>query len=213
MNIAELERQRIGQDLHDGLGQNLTAVTFLIEALKEKMDGQSGKGIQDIENIESLVSNAIVQTRNLSRMLSPVEMEKNGLRLALDDMAAATEKVYHVSCKVYQNGNFFISENQAATHLFYIAREAVTNSIKHGKAENIIINLIADESGLTMVIRDNGAGAGVQEKGIGIGLGLRIMKYRAAVVGADFSAGNRDKGGFEVIVRLRAAQPRPDEPA
>ena len=203
MNIAELERQRIGQDLHDGLGQNLTAVTFLIEALKEKMSGKFKKGIAEIENIESLIRNAIVQTRSLSRMLSPVEMEKNGLRTALDDMASATEKVYNVSCKIHQEGNFLISDNQAATHLFYIAREAVTNSIKHGKAENIDISLIDDDAGLTMIIRDNGAGAEKEKKGIG--LGLRIMKYRATVISADFQAGNREGGGFEVMVAMREA--------
>ncbi len=208
MHIAEVERQRIGQDLHDGLGQNLTAVTFLIEALKEKMDQGTDGGIGEIENIEGMIRSAIVQTRSLSRMLSPVEMEKNGLRLALDDMAASTEKVYGVSCKIYQTGNFFINDNQTATHLFYIAREAVTNAIKHGNAEHIKIDLIADESRLAMCIRDDGTGSGEKKSS---GLGLRIMKYRASIVGAEFHAGTQERGGFEVKVRLRTLQPRQDE--
>lgn len=200
MRIAEVERQRIGQDLHDGLGQNLTAVTFLIEALKEKMAERFGAGIPETEHIESLIRNAIVQTRSLSRMLSPVEMEKNGLRSALDEMAASTEKIFNVSCKIYQDGNFFISDNQAATHLFYIAREAVTNSIKHGKAGSIHIHLIANSAGRMMIIQDNGVGA--QEKK-DPGLGLRIMKYRAGIIDGEFRAGNREGGGFEVRVRMK----------
>jgi PAS domain S-box-containing protein len=200
MRIAEVERQRIGQDLHDGLGQNLTAVTFLIEALKEKMAGRFDAGIPDTEHIESLIRDAIVQTRSLSRMLSPVEMEKNGLRSALDEMAASTEKIFNVSCKIYQDGNFFINDNQAATHLFYIAREAVTNSIKHGKAGSIHIHLIANSAGRMMVIQDNGVGA--QEKK-DTGLGLRIMKYRAGIIDAEFRAGNREGGGFEVRVKMK----------
>jgi PAS domain S-box-containing protein len=203
MRIAGLERQRIGQDLHDGLGQNLTAVTFLIEAMKEKMSGMLSNEGGEIEHIESLIRDAIVQTRSLSRMLSPVEMEKNGLRSALDEMAAATEKVYHVSCQISQEGNFLINDNQTATHLYYIAREAVTNSIKHGKAERIAIRLIADDEGLAMIISDNGTGAFKEKKDAG--LGLRIMRYRAAVIGADFNAGNRESGGFEVRVLFRAA--------
>lgn len=200
MRIAEIERQRIGQDLHDGLGQNLTAVTFLIEALKEKTAERFKIGIPDIENIESMIRDAIVQTRSLSRMLSPVEMEKNGLRSALDEMAASTEKIFHVSCKIYQDGNFFVSDNQAATHLFYIAREAVTNSIKHGKAASIHIHLIASSEILKIVIQDDGVGA-IEKKNTG--LGLRIMRYRAGIIGAEFQAGNREGGGFEVRVQMR----------
>jgi PAS domain S-box-containing protein len=200
MRVAEIERQRIGQDLHDGLGQNLTAVTFLIEALKEKASGRANAVLPDIENIEGLIRNAIVQTRNLSRMLSPVEMEKNGLRSALDEMAVATEKIYHVSCKVMQDGNFLIGDNQTATHLYYIAREAVTNSIKHGRAGQIFIHLTDDEDGLAIAVRDNGEGASELKN---TGLGLRIMRYRAGVIGAEFSAGNREEGGFEVRVQLK----------
>ncbi|MBN1496129.1 MAG: PAS domain S-box protein [Spirochaetes bacterium] len=200
MRIAEIERQRIGQDLHDGLGQNLTAVTFLIEALKEKTEDRFAAVMPDIDHIESLIRDAIVQTRSLSRMLSPVEMEKNGLRSALDEMAATTEKIFNVSCKIYQDGIFLVDDNQAATHLFYIVREAVTNSIKHGKAASIHIHLIANNEGIKIAILDDGVG--MQEKK-NTGLGLRIMRYRAAIIGADFFAGNREGGGFEVRVNLK----------
>ena len=118
----------------------------------------------------------------------------------LDEMALATEKIYHVSCKVMQDGNFLIGDNQTATHLYYIAREAVTNSIKHGSADQIFIHLTADDEGLTIAIRDNGAGA-LEKKHTG--LGLRIMRYRAGVIGAEFSADNREEGGFEVRVQLK----------
>ena len=201
MRIAEVERQRIGQDLHDGLGQNLTAVTFLLEALKEKMGDRLIEEIPHVEQIEGLVRSAIVQTRSLSRMLSPVEMEKNAIGPALEEMAAATEKVYPVSCTVQREGSVMMEDNQAATHLYYIAREAVTNSIKHGRAGHIHIGLTAEGSGFTMTVSDDGTGA--IKKDQETGLGLRIMRYRAGIIGADFSAGNRDGGGFEVKVRMK----------
>ena len=115
-------------------------------------------------------------------------------------MAASTEKIFNVSCKIYQDGNFFISDNQAATQLFYIAREAVSNSIKHGKAGSIHIHLIANSAGRMMIIQDNGVGA--QEKK-DTGLGLRIMKYRAGIIDGEFRAGNREGGGFEVRVKMK----------
>jgi signal transduction histidine kinase len=134
-------------------------------------------------------------------MLSPVEMERNGLRAALEEMAETTEKIYDVSCRVFQEGNFFVEDNQAATHLFYIAREAVTNSIKHGRAGRIAIRLIERGGVRTVTVRDDGSGA--PEGPADTGLGLRIMRYRAGIIGADFSAGNIEEGGFEVTVMMR----------
>jgi len=100
-----------------------------------------------------------------------------------------------------REGNFFVSDSQAATHLFYIAREAVTNAIKHGKAGSIVIRCIDGEGEKKMIIRDDGIGAPAQPADTG--LGLRIMRYRSEIIGAEFSAGNRDQGGFEVVVKMR----------
>jgi len=198
MLIAEKERQRIGQDLHDGIGQNLTAVSFLMEALSEKLKDRSPGVIEDIDKIDGLVREAIVQIRGIAKILCPVEMDRNGLRAALTDMAVNTENVFKVKCSVRFDGNFFSDDNQTATHLYYIAREAVTNAIKHGNAGGIHIRLVTEGNGFTMTVKDNGSGADDSETGKG--MGLRIMKYRAAIIGAGFMAKNAREGGFEITV-------------
>jgi two-component system sensor kinase FixL len=203
MQIAEKERQRIGQDLHDGIGQNLTAATFLIEALREKIKDYAGDMIYDIDEIDNLVRKCIIQTRSIAKVLSPVEMNKNGLYSALGEMASTIEKVFDVTCEISRRGNFYIDDSQVAIHLYYIAREAVTNAIKHGRAKNVHICLTSDDSIIKLIILDDGTGC--KENEMGSGMGLRIMKYRASMIGADFFAKNRTKKGFEIKVTLKTA--------
>jgi two-component system, LuxR family, sensor kinase FixL len=205
MHIAEKERQRIGQDLHDGIGQNLTAVTFLIEALREKMKNYAGDMISDIDEIDNLVRKSIIQTRSIAKVLSPVEMDKNGLYSALGEMASTIEKVFDVTCEISRRGNFYIEDNQTAIHLYYITREAVTNAVKHGRAKNVHVCLTSEDSILKLIILDDGMGC--KEYEMGSGMGLRIMKYRASMIGGEFFAKNRSKKGFEVKVVLKAATP------
>jgi two-component system, LuxR family, sensor kinase FixL len=200
MQVAEKERQRIGEDLHDGIGQNLTAVTFLIEALREKLKEKYSEALEDIDEINNLVRKTIIQTRSISKVLHPVEMNKNGLYSALSEMASTIEKVFSVSCKISSKGDFCLDDNQAANHLYYIAREAVTNAIKHGRSKGIHICLHSEDHKLKLKVTDDGSGCKADE--MGNGMGLRIMKYRAAIIGAEFSAGNRSKNGFEVKVVL-----------
>jgi two-component system, LuxR family, sensor kinase FixL len=202
MHIAENERQRIGQDLHDGIGQNLTAATFLIEALREKIKNYSENMINDIDEIDNLVRKSIIQTRSIAKVLFPVEMDKNGLYSALSEMASTIEKVFDVTCEISRRGNFYIDDNQTAIHLYYISREAVTNAVKHGRAKNVHVCLTSNDSILKLIILDDGTGC--KENEMGSGMGLRIMKYRASMIGAEFFAKNRTKKGFEVKVTLKA---------
>ncbi len=196
MKITTKERQRIGQDLHDGLGQNLTAATFLLEALGEEKDSL----LPQIEKIHEIISGAIVQTKNLSRMLCPVELEKEGLVSAIVRMAEATEKIFKVRCNVFSDSNFQVDDEQTAIHLYYIVREAVNNAIRHGAAGKIEINLKSGNGKKYLSVKDNGSGSTGEKKNEG--MGLYIMQYRAHIIGADFSAGNHDEGGFMVQVGM-----------
>ncbi len=196
MMITTRERQRIGQDLHDGLGQNLAAATFLLEGLGEGKN----RFLPQIEKIHEIISGAIVQTKNLSRILCPVEMGKEGLVLAIMRMAESTEKIFNIRCKVFSDEDFQVDDEQTAIHLFYIAREAVNNAIRHGSAGNIEINLKSGKGGKSLSIKDDGSGSTGNEKNEG--MGLYIMEYRSQLIGAEFFAGNHDEGGFLVHVRL-----------
>ena len=134
-------------------------------------------------------------------MLCPVEMERRGLKSALEEMAASTEEIFNVSCKLLQKGYFIVDDIQIATHLFYIAREAVNNAIKHGKPKNIYIYLSSDELYTSMIIRDDGKG--ITDTKVDSGMGLRIMRYRANIIGAEFYTGNHEDGGYQLEIRLK----------
>ncbi len=201
LNISEKERQRIGSDLHDLIGQNLTASAFITEALKQKIANKEHReALKSVDQIEFIISSAIAQTRKITKMLNPVEMEKRGLKAAIKSMAEDTEEIFKISCKVIQKGDFVIDDIHDATHLYYIAREAVNNSLKHGKPKNITISLNSTARSLSMIIRDDGKG--MPKPAEDPGSGLRIMQYRATMIGAEFNAKNRKDGGFQVVVRL-----------
>jgi len=198
MNISEMERQRIGSDLHDDLGQSLTGSTFLIQSLKQDLEKIKYPDIPRIDKIGSLVRESLAKIRSISKMLSPVEMNERGLVSALEDMADNIRNVYGITCEIFQEGDFFVRDSQVSVNLYYIAREAVNNALRHGKAKVIEIHLMDKESELEMTIEDNGCGVTGKEKGKG--MGLRIMRYRSNIIGADVYTGNNTGGGFTVRV-------------
>jgi len=178
LEISNREQVRIGQDLHDGLGQHLTAITFLTKALERKLTSRSLPEAEDAAEIGRLVLQALSQTRSLARGLFPVELESSGLVPAFRELASTVSKLFTISCEADCDEALPEIDRAVATHLFRLAQEAVNNSVKHGKAKKIAIGLKAVENSLVLVIRDNGTGF-AQQSVPSKGLGLRIMSYRA----------------------------------
>ncbi len=198
----EEERQRIGRNLHDDLGQVLTGATFLLQSLKEDLASRGESQVEDVKKIEGLVRNAVVKTRNISRILSPVEIVENDLIAALEEMALQVEKIFIISCQVHCDDEVTIKDNLVATNLFYIIREAVTNALKHSYANRIDIQVRLQGDALMVSVRDDGVGV-VDHIGAK-GLGLRIMKYRAGLIGANVAFSEAGNGrGFEVRISLK----------
>lgn len=200
ITIIDEERKMISHDLHDGLGQNLTAVGFLIESIRQKMLDPHDPTTMKLEEIGNLIQISQSQTRTLSKMLSPVEMEQTGFKSSLETLAANMERVYGIKCAILSTGDIGIRDNYVATHLYYIVREAVNNAIKHGRPKNIIIQISDYEDYIVITIKDDGRGIGnmVADEG----MGLKIMKHRAEIIGASFNAGSFIDGGFAVVVKL-----------
>jgi len=193
IQIIENERQRIGQDLHDGLGQSLTAVSFIIEAIRQKITENKIDLNEKIDCINDIIQNSIVQIRNTSKMLSPVKVGISGFIASLEEMSDSIQNIFNVNCKLKITGNIDILDIPVATNLFYIAKEAVNNSIRHGKAENIEIILTDMENTLTMSICDDGIGMNISPNNDG--MGLKIMKYRSALIGAVLHTVTSPNGG------------------
>lgn len=184
MDISERERERIGYELHDGLGQQLTGIAFLCKALSQKLAAQSLAEAKDASQIVTMINQSVLDTRQLARGLQPVEVEENGLMSALETLAANIENLFHVRCEFRCDTPVLVQDNAVANHLYRIAQEAATNSVKHGKAARISIELAAPQGRIQLIIRDDGKGFEPAPDYIDCGIGLQIMRYRANIIGA-----------------------------
>jgi PAS domain S-box-containing protein len=187
LEISAREQRRIGQDLHDGLGQHLTGIAFMSKVQEQKLAEQNLPEAGDAAKIVSLVNEAIHKTRELAHGLLPVVSHAEGLMSALRQWAGEVEDLFRIGCRFQCLTPVLIHDDTAATHLYYIAREAVNNAIKHGAAKQIVIRLGADERQGSLTIQDDGSGIGNITAG-NKGMGLHLMNYRARMIGGSLEA-------------------------
>jgi PAS domain S-box-containing protein len=193
IEISNREQQRIGQDLHDGLCQELTGIELMCQVLEQKLSAKSKGEAKRAAEIGEHIRQAIVHTRKLARGLSPVELELNGFMSALHELADNARKLFRVDCSFECARPVLIRDNVAATHLYRIAQEAINNAVKHGKAKRIAISLRPDYEKIVLMITDDGVGFSDQSKK-SPGMGLHTMKYRAGVVGGTWQINSSGKG-------------------
>jgi PAS domain S-box-containing protein len=197
LEISAREQRRIGQDLHDGLGQHLTGIAFMSKVQEQKLMEKDLPEAADAGKIVNLVNEAIHKTRELARGLLPVVSDAQGLMSALQQWAGEVEDLFAVSCRFRCFTPVLIHDDTVATHLYYIAREAVNNAIKHGHARQIFIRLAADQQQGTLTVQDDGCGIGKTVTG-NKGMGLHLMNYRARMVGGSLEVQRVPTGGTMV---------------
>jgi PAS domain S-box-containing protein len=183
IEISNREQQRIGQDLHDGLCQELVGIELMCQVLEQKLAAKSKTAAKQVGEIAQHIRDAISHTRKLARGLSPVEFEANGLMSALKELAVHIQKLFHVECHFECPEPVLIRNNVFATHLYRIVQESINNAVKHGRAGRIVIALKPANDRMALVVNDNGTGFSNETKKSG-GMGLHIMKYRASVLDA-----------------------------
>jgi PAS domain S-box-containing protein len=182
LNISAREQRRIGQDLHDGLGQHLTGIAFMAKVHEARLAEKRIDETADAAKLVKLVNEAIHKTRELARGLLPVVSDEHGLMSALQLWAAEVEDIFNVPCRFQCEAPVLIQDDGIATHLYRIAQEAVHNALKHGHPRSILIGLTAENGRGTLLVKDDGSGiAEVREHSLG--MGLHIMKYRAGMIG------------------------------
>ncbi len=201
LNISDREQRRIGQDLHDGLGQQLTGIELMSRVLEQRLAGRSKADARHAAEIARYVRESIHQTRMLARGLSPVELEAEGLMSALRELATNTGNLFKVKCEFICRTPVLLEDHAAATHLFRIAQEAVSNSIRHGKASRVLIQLGFTEGKIILVVKDFGAGFAKTPSGKP-GMGLRIMQYRAGMIGGSLAI-QHNADGVTVLCTVR----------
>jgi signal transduction histidine kinase len=208
LEISHREQMRIGQDLHDGLGQHLTGITFLLRALEKKLAARQLPEAAEVAEVLRLVMQALAQTRSLARGLVPVELESKGLRAALQELAATAEHVFRIRCTAAVDEAVQIHDQAVATHLFRLAQEALNNAVRHGKAKHVTLELTQAGEYLALTIQDDGVGlpkTGPPKPG----LGLKIMQYRAQKLGGVLQVQPGPHGGTVVSCIF----PCPPQPA
>ncbi len=203
IDAAEREQMRIGQELHDNLGQQLTAVAFLTEDLTGRLVEQSLPEADSAARIGQLMSEAISHTRLLARGLAPVDLEADGLMAALEQLSFNARTLFGVKCEFRCDDPVLVHDNRVAINLFRIAQEAVTNAVKHSRAGTIGIHLRGVDDKLVLCIQDDGIGFPDRAAVGNAGMGLKTMRYRAKAMGALLAFDSADGQG--VIVRVEIA--------
>ncbi|MGC2404061.1 MAG: PAS domain S-box protein [Acidobacteriaceae bacterium] len=198
LDISAREQRRIGQDLHDGLGQHLTGIAFMAKVHEDRLAEQKRGETEDAAKLVKLVNEAIRKTRELAHGLLPVLSDSQGLMLALQLWATEAQDIFGVTCRFQCETPVLVEDVTVATHLYNIAQEAVTNAIKHGKPKNVLIELTAEQETGTLRIKDDGKGIALPS-GNTEGMGLRIMNYRASVVGGALEVRPGPEQGTTVI--------------
>jgi PAS domain S-box-containing protein len=208
--ISERERQRIGRDLHDELGQILTGIACIGTSLSQELNECGRPEGATAAKIADLTNQALTQTRSLARGLYPVELQENGFFSAVGELAATAESLFGITCRLSYDTELPEPGAETAIQLYRIAQEAIDNAVRHGKARHVWIRL-ADHGDLSsMSVVDDGAG--VAEGGEHKGLGLRIMKHRAAMIGGILQIRRGQDGGtiVECSFRRRTVEGKSD---
>jgi two-component system, LuxR family, sensor kinase FixL len=202
LRIAEMEQRRLGRDLHDDLCQQLAGIEYLCHSLALRLE-KAGRDEASIANeITHLLHAATEHTRDLSHGMAPVPLEEGGLSEALVALAIRTEKRFGIRTFVRCPHSVLMLNTEASTHLYRIAQEAVNNAVKHGRPGQIDIGLVQVGERIHLAVRDNGCGL---PKGTSHtpGMGLRIMQYRAGMIGGSFIVQNEPDGGTTVACSIQ----------
>jgi len=204
LDVSSRERQSIGRDLHDGLGQELTGVALMLRGLATKMLRRCPEVVEDVNEVVTLVNQSIETARSLARGILPVRTDSGGLEFALRALAARSRDTYglEVNFRAEVWPELTLNET-SASHLYRIAQEALTNAARHGHATLVDILLLVTQRSFLLRITDNGVGID-KFTTFATGMGLKIMKYRAGMIGAKFDiAANLPRG---TVVRVTGEQ-------
>jgi PAS domain S-box-containing protein len=199
LEISDREQQRLGQELHDGLCQHLTAVAFMARSVALRLKNHRVIEVNDLEKIAQLVNDAATDTRDLSRALHRIDVDAAGLVNVLQDLVE--REIWKIPCRLELKPSFHIEADVAAAELYRIAREAVINANKHAQAREIVVALGRWRKGIVLSVTDDGVGFR-SARNSARGLGLSIMKYRARSIGGRLEIESPKKGGTRVACYL-----------
>ena len=199
LQAVNREQYRIGNDLHDGLGQELTGIALMLRGVAGRLTSEYPPILPEIEGITRLVNNAIESTRALARGLSPVNLERGGLQDALEGLAMHAAELYGVQIVcTHRVKTTRPLGAELANHLYRIAQEAVRNAVRHGQARTIRLHLHGARAKVRLTVTDDGIGMPVDAVDAA-GMGLKIMRYRARILGGEVRFERAEPQGTRIV--------------
>ncbi len=201
LDIGEMERRKIGQDIHDDLCPHLIGTEVMSKILLRKLEAENSMAVQLAEKIRTLIKDAIGKSRGMARGLCPVFLVDRGLEAAMEELAANTEAVYNLACSFEGEGHMSFEESTDSIHIFMIIQEAVSNAVRHSEAGSITIRQERVDDLVRIVVEDDGVGISGQNEATG--MGLKIMRYRAERIGSELTIQPGEHAGTRIIVTLQ----------
>ena len=198
LEISDEQRRRISHELHDSVGQELTGMGLMANALAQSLP-KTAIGQRVITRLINGLDRIRLQVRNLSRGLMPVDIETKGLSAALDDLVTNAKRQSGIEIQFECPEDVELPEHDTATQLFHIAQEALSNALRHGHPQHVTVGLRRGQQSLVLSIQDDGIGLCKRELESGDGMGHHIMQYRAQQIGGSFQIG-QVVGGEGTIV-------------
>jgi signal transduction histidine kinase len=210
LEASEREQRRIGHDLHDSLCQHLAATALAGKVLARKLGSRSIPEAEAASRLVAMIEQGIEQARTLARSLHPIELGSEGLVGGLRVLAQTIRDGFSVGCTFECTREVALATAEANMHLYRIAQEAISNAIRHGQARNITVQLDAYGGEVVLSVTDDGAGlpAAALAKG---GMGLRIMNYRAGMIGGRLEVQRLPARGTRVTCTVPATSPATSE--
>lgn len=200
LRVVEQEQARVGHDLHDGVGQTMTGIVSLLEALEADLDGEPRRQAQ---RIHELLRQSVSEVRRMSHGLSPTSVKYRGLVGALQLLAETVRTNFRTPCHCEVDASIAIQNNDIEAHLFRIAQEAVNNALRHGKPSKVKLSLQhVSQTECELRIEDDGAGLKKTKGGQHNGIGVRVMDYRANLIGARLTIKAKPRRGVVVTCRF-----------
>ena len=199
--ISERERHSIGADLHDNLGQQLTALELMCTLAKTEAAPHQAL-TRRLDQMARMLREAITQVRFLARGLVLVGPGPDSLQFGLAELAERTSALGRPRCRLECPEPVAVADPFLAGHLYRIAQEAVNNAVKHARAEEVVIRLLRREGSLLLAVEDDGAGLPRGKGAPADGIGLSVMRHRASAIGATLTVDSRRGGGVSVRCSL-----------
>lgn len=200
--VSEHEQQRIGQDLHDGLCQQLAAIGCAAKALADDLRAGGLAHASDAEQIEDALSDAISHARGLARGVFPIHVDESGLYVALSELVSFTQRLTGMKITLVQESEVTVQQPEVGMHIYRIVQEALSNAIRHSGGTEVKVHLQQTSLTLTIRVTDNGIGFEPSSLRDGHGMGLRTMHYRAQTAGASLDIESAPRSGTSVILNL-----------